>query len=514
MKNFKKKSIWLALPFFAVLGALTVTAYCIPLRPTVSYYEKRELTKFPEFSMSSLLSGDYFDGITAWFSDTFPGREQWLELSGNIQSLYGNSDVYIAPALPAMPEPSLAEVSPAAPSAAPTQPTAVTTPPTVAEAPSPTNEAPQTEAPAVSTQPEEMAQMEPPATEVPPTEAPAAPTQPEEEPQAATEISAAPAETPEESPVEATQETTWGGIDVGAEEAIGRGAVIQIGESAFSQMGFNEAQCKRYGESLSHLAEVLPDVRIISAPAPTAIGIMVEGQYLESLNCARQDMVQETLHGYMSDNVVKVDVFSNLVQHNNEYIYFRTDHHWTALGAYYAYEALCQATGLTPAPLDSFTPWDQGLFIGSLLGQARWPAKLKKDDCVAYIPEGDITMLVSEDGNYRYELPLLRDVTNANPNEKYLTFLSSDHALCEITNNSLPEGTACLLIKDSFGNCFAPYLTQNYHKVYAMDYRKYMLSGIRYFVEQHEVQDIIFSPYLIATQSTLGNDLIGKLCYQ
>ncbi|MBQ3537931.1 MAG: hypothetical protein IJA39_05045, partial [Clostridia bacterium] len=44
--------------------------FIIPLRPTVSETEKRELAKFPEFSISSLISGDYFSGISTWFSDT------------------------------------------------------------------------------------------------------------------------------------------------------------------------------------------------------------------------------------------------------------------------------------------------------------------------------------------------------------------------------------------------------------------------------------------------------------
>lgn len=447
-KHSKKTGFALVFPFFAVLALMTAAAYCLPLRPTVSYAEKRELTKFPEFTLQSLLSGDYFDGITLWFSDTFPGRETWLRLSADIQGLYGSADVYIAPAAPETP----------------TQEASMAVPETTQAASAETAQS----APADTTQPEET---------------------------------------------EAPEQTQWGGVDVGAEELINQGAVIQIGDSAFNQMGFNEYQCRRYGQSLSHLAELLPDTRIISCPAPTAVGVMIEPEYLEQLNCARQDMVQNTLHENMTDNIIKVDVFSNEVKHNSEYIYFRTDHHWTALGAYYAYEALCQATEQTPAPLDSFTPWDQGTFVGSLYGKARWPNKLKKDDVIAYIPEGDITMQVYE-GPYAapYEMPLLRDTSQENDYTKYVTFLSSDHPLCEITNESLPEGSVCLIIKDSFGNCFAPFLTQNYHTVYAMDYRKFNGMGLKQFVQTHNVQDVIFAPYLIATQSILGNDLMEKLC--
>ena len=125
-KRINKKDICLALPFFLVLGVLTVASLIVPLRPTFSESEKRELTKFPAFSLSALVSGDYFDGITLWFSDTFPGREAWLDVSQHVSTFHGYSEVAIDGALtdsdeippveePAAPEPETPE--PAAPAA-------------------------------------------------------------------------------------------------------------------------------------------------------------------------------------------------------------------------------------------------------------------------------------------------------------------------------------------------------------------------------------------------------------
>ena len=79
----------LAGPFFAVLFLLTLVAFLIPLRPETSLRERRKLREFPQFSVQTLLSGDYFDDITAWFSDTFPGREKMLEVADRIDSLHG-----------------------------------------------------------------------------------------------------------------------------------------------------------------------------------------------------------------------------------------------------------------------------------------------------------------------------------------------------------------------------------------------------------------------------------------
>ena len=89
-----------AVPFFAALGILTVVSFLIPLRPEVSYSEKRELAKFPEFSFTALADGSYFDDISLWFSDTFPGRETWITLANYDDSLHGYSQISISGELP------------------------------------------------------------------------------------------------------------------------------------------------------------------------------------------------------------------------------------------------------------------------------------------------------------------------------------------------------------------------------------------------------------------------------
>lgn len=76
--------------FFGLLGILLALSFVLPLRPTSSPREKRErLTEFPEFSTEALLSGEYFRGIDAWFSDTYPGRNELILFNEQLQRLYG-----------------------------------------------------------------------------------------------------------------------------------------------------------------------------------------------------------------------------------------------------------------------------------------------------------------------------------------------------------------------------------------------------------------------------------------
>ena len=448
MKYLKKSSgLGLALPFLIVLGLLTVVSFVIPLRPTQSQMEKRNLAEFPDFTWEALVSGSYFDDITLWFSDTFPGREDWLRLSTSISSLHGYSEISFT---------SDVNLS---------QPVA-TIPPATEQSPAPTNSTDAT------------------------------------------------LPTPEET-TPASTEAQSNGIEAGddAEIELGDGALIQIGDAVFNQVGFSDVYSKQYAASVSHLADSVAElgIRVISAPAPTAIGILVDNRYLEKLNCADQNATIEYLHSLMSDNVITVDTFAAVSAHRDEYVYFRTDHHWTALGAYYVYADTCEAADMTPAALDSFTVWDQGEFEGSLFWRAPHPGKLRVDRVDAYIPQGEIDVIAHNSNGSFKPSQLLFDTTNREINTKYLTFLGTDYAMTEITNNSLPDGPTCILVKDSFGNAIAPFYTQNYHKVYAIDYRKYPVT-LKWFAEHYQVDDIIFSPYLISTQAVDGNERFSVLC--
>ena len=82
--------------FFLSLGLLTVISWIIPLRPTYSEFEKRELTKFPSFSLQALFDGSYFDQIDLWFSDTFPFRDTFITGNSYLRQLYGLHPVQVS----------------------------------------------------------------------------------------------------------------------------------------------------------------------------------------------------------------------------------------------------------------------------------------------------------------------------------------------------------------------------------------------------------------------------------
>ena len=94
-----------------------------------------------------------------------------------------------------------------------------------------------------------------------------------------------------------------------------------------------------------------------------------------------------------------------------------------------------------------------------------------------------------------------------------MTFLAGDHPLITITNNDLPDAPVCVVVKDSFGNPFVPFLTQNYSKIYVLDYRKYFKMNLKYFVDLYDVDQVIFAQALPLAESEGTIGLTRGLCW-
>lgn len=456
----RKISPWATAPFFLTLFALTVVAFIIPLRPTQSMEEKRTLAEFPAFSWEALTSGSYFDDISVWFSDTFPGREGWLRAAASVEELHGFQDVVVHGNL------IQSDTIPTRPSGTAAPETEGTTAPSAAQQ---------------MTAPQDTGPVTEPSVAPPPTD-----------------------------PIE-----VWGGIDVGNEEAeIIFGNVLQINDAAFSYFGFSKYWSDYYIDLINGLADAVAEqgTVVVSAMAPSSIGVMVESEYMDMLGCADQGETIDYLLGGMNDRVVKVDMFQNLVDHNDQYLYFRTDHHWTGLGAYYGYVSICQALGMEPAPLSQFELKDQGEFQGSLYYQCNQSSRLRLDNVYAYEPPGDLETYITNENGSRFSWTVLTDMSHSSLTSKYMTFIAGDNPLTEITNNDLPDGPTCVVLKDSYANPVVPLLTQNYHKIYVVDFRSYTAMGLREFSRRYDVDHIIFCHSLGMSQAEGANSLFHYFC--
>ena len=126
---------------------------------------------------------------------------------------------------------------------------------------------------------------------------------------------------------------------------------------------------------------------------------------------------------------------------------------------------------------------------------------------MAYVPPGNIKMQYTDRNGNTYNWPLISDVTDWATSTKYSTFIGGDNPYTIIQNSDLTDGSSCLVIKESFGNAFIPFLAANYQTVHVIDYR-YWNGSIQDFVKTNGVQDVLFLSNVSATRNS---SLVGKM---
>ena len=160
-----------------------------------------------------------------------------------------------------------------------------------------------------------------------------------------------------------------------------------------------------------------------------------------------------------------------LSAHKDEYIYYRTDHHWTTQGAYYAYSELCGALGLEPFDRAAHTAVDVPDFYGTFYSRARtWNAR--PDTLTYYDLDNPLTIYTVTGPGMPAEGQTtgLYDLDKLDVYDKYAAFLHGNNGLSRVEGDG--EGRI-LVIKDSYANSFVPFLTANYAQIDVVDLRNY-----------------------------------------
>lgn len=175
-----------------------------------------------------------------------------------------------------------------------------------------------------------------------------------------------------------------------------------------------------------------------------------------------------------------IDVYSVLDEHSEEEIYYRTDHHWTSLGAFYGYDKWREKMGYARLirEVDRRETVTED-FLGTLHSKLNLPME---GDAIQYFTDTNrhpvkVTYDFTKTTDSYYEAKHL------NTKNKYAYFLDDNHGLVEIKTQR-PNGRTLFVIKDSYANCTIPLLAQHYENVYVVDLR-YFNAKLFPFMEQY-----------------------------
>ena len=285
--------------------------------------------------------------------------------------------------------------------------------------------------------------------------------------------------------------------------------VAVVGNSAYELFTYRESSAKAYAKAVNALAKDLDGkAEVYDMVIPLSSGITFPDNLVDKIDSTNQRDAMLSIMGMMNSQVKSVDIYDALMKHRKEYIYFRTDHHWTALGAYYAYTALCEEMGIEPEKLEEYETREFEGFVGSFYNDTKNESLKKHPDVItAYLPKSEAKMHVTPAKGQDYDWDIIYDVSAYGASLKYSTFIASDNPFTEITKQTLTDESSCIVVKESFGNAFVPFLVDHYQHVYVVDYR-YWQGDLSKLAEEKKAKDVI----LLNNLSMIRNQyLVGQL---
>ena len=302
-------------------------------------------------------------------------------------------------------------------------------------------------------------------------------------------------------------------IDVPEEADYNRGGIIISGTRAMELFGYYYNMLVNYAAKVNAIQAAVPGVKVYSLVVPTSVEFYSPVKYHTGMR-SQKDAVA-TMYSMLTPGIGTVDAYVYLAAAADQYIYFRTDHHWTARGAYQGYYAFCKAAGLEPLELESFpSEMIADNFVGTLYRYTKSQVIKDNPDYVeVYLPP-EIEDCIGYAEYHNGELKVPYDVAalvdpDENESNKYKVFLGGDAPLFRIITPN-KNGRRLLIIRDSYSNAMALFFAANYEEIFLLDPRLLTVDAGA-FCKKYLVTDVLFENYATVLKNDGMASLITKL---
>lgn len=203
---------------------------------------------------------------------------------------------------------------------------------------------------------------------------------------------------------------------------------------------------------------------------------------------ADENALLDDIFAQVGESAAVIDLREPFTARRDEYLYFKTDHHWTTNGAYRAYEQFCARKGLTPFDRDAHEAVTVADFQGTHYSATRlWDVE---NDTITYYPLPNQMTIYNITGEAQYEPMTTENLINTDKfatRDKYAAFLDGNNGYSVIEGDG--EGSI-LVVKDSYANSFIPYLTANYEKIGVVDFRNFKY-GLDSTIEREGYDEVL-----------------------
>ena len=203
-----------------------------------------------------------------------------------------------------------------------------------------------------------------------------------------------------------------------------------------------------------------------------------------------QSVMLDDVRDRLSKTVQWIDGRAVMSEHADEKIYYKTDHHWTSLGAYYMYLASASELGIEEERVNtSYHRYPVTAKFNGMLASTSGFCLSEKEEIEVYVPEEEVAVLVNYVDEQKKRTSLY-DVSKLKTKDKYAVFLGGNSSVIDIKTTS-ESGKTLLLIKDSFANSFVPFLIPHYKEIVLVDPR-YYAGTIDDIMSTYQITDTLF----------------------
>jgi hypothetical protein len=260
-------------------------------------------------------------------------------------------------------------------------------------------------------------------------------------------------------------------------------------------------------EAINKLAETT-ETPVYVMIAPTSAGVYTDTLPKNAPQLDQQEVI-EHIYGGFNSKVSSIDVFDILNASKEDYIYYRTDHHWTSLGAYVAYSTAISKLGFTSIPYSKYdVEHASSDFLGTYYSKTLYDS-VQSDTIDIYSNKdgGSVVSCTINNGleEKTYDSIYFREFLETK--DKYSTYLGTNQPVINIKTN-LQSDKKILVFKDSYANSFIPFLTQHYNEITALDMR--YINNFREYALPEDYTHILF---LYNCTTFASDDNIKKIAY-
>lgn len=265
---------------------------------------------------------------------------------------------------------------------------------------------------------------------------------------------------------------------------------VYIGKDGFlfEKFEFGEEELKNVKSTLKSMNNLTNkiDIPIYFALVPNAIYINSD-KLPDNVEVDNQEEIIDKIYEN-TQNTINIDTVDILKENKENYIYFKTDHHFTSDGAYLVYLKFCEKANISPVTLENYErKCISEEFLGTFDSKAQIPNQ-EKDKIYVYMNDNNRTVKSAiydnEETNKIYNEEYL------SKKDKYSYFLNGNNSKVTIKTN-IQNGKKLLLIKDSYSHIMAQFLCQNFEELHFIDPR-YYTGNLNDYIEENNITDILF----------------------